>query len=61
MISGAKSSLLRASKREDAASIWAIKKSNEMGSNKAAVALANKNARMIWAMLSKNEAYKYAA
>jgi transposase len=43
---------------DDYRSKWAVKKAEERGHNKAVVALANRNARVIWAMLAKNETYK---
>ncbi|MDB6095859.1 MAG: transposase [Francisellaceae bacterium] len=40
---------------------WICGLQERKGSNKACVALANKNARIIWALLTKNEEYKNAA
>lgn len=39
--------------RADAKSIWALKLREEKSWNKAAVALANKHARIVWAMLAR--------
>lgn len=58
LIHGARAALRFAEKHDDYRSKWALKKSEERGYNKAVVALANRNARVIWAMLSKNEDYK---
>ena len=43
----------RSSRRND----WILKKVESRGRNKAIVALANKNARIIWALLSRKEEY----
>ena len=58
LIHGARAALQFAKKNEDYRSKWAVKKAEERGYNKAVVALANRNARVIWAMLAKNESYK---
>jgi transposase len=58
LIHGARSVLQVAPKRKDYRSKWVTKKSVERGHNKAVVALANRNARVIWALLAKNETYK---
>ncbi len=47
--------------KEDAKSVWLRKIKERRGANRAAVALANKNARVIWAMLSKETDYKKVA
>lgn len=46
--------------KEDARSRWICSLKERRGSNRAAVAVANKNARIIWALLAKNEEYKKA-
>lgn len=61
LIEGSKSSLRTVANREDRLSRWALKKKEQRGYNKAAVALANKHARIIWALLAKNEEYKLHA
>ena len=61
LIHGARAALQFAPKREDYRSKWVTKKATERGFNKATVALANRNARVIWAMLAKNESYKEIA
>jgi transposase len=38
---------------------WVAKKKATLSHNKAAVALANKNARIIWSMLSTGEEFNY--
>lgn len=40
---------------------WVKKKKDTAGNNKTAVAVANKNARIIWALLARNEEYRKAA
>lgn len=45
-------------KRTDKHSTWLATKKERCGYNKAAVALANKNVRIIWAMLSTGESYR---
>jgi transposase len=58
LIHGARAALQFAKKHDDYRSKWVIKKAAERGHNKATVALANRNARVIWALLAKNETYK---
>jgi len=57
MIHGARTTLINAKKRSDYRSEWAQKLKETKGMNKAAIALANRNARVIWALLTRNEAY----
>ncbi len=45
----------------DARSRWIKRLVTERGVNRAAVALANKNARIIWALLSRDTSYRVAA
>jgi transposase len=47
--------------KTDAHSRWIQRLVTERGKNRAAVALANKNARIIWAMLTRGEAYRAPA
>lgn len=61
LIHGARASLISAHKRKDLLSQWATKLIEKKGLNKAAVALANKNTRLIWAMMKKGNAFKIAA
>ena len=59
LIHGARSLVQSASvRRLDPRQRWYAKKLKEKGTNKACVAMANKNARVIWAMLIRNEDYK---
>jgi transposase len=47
--------------KDDARSRWIRRIAAERGKNRAAVALANKNARIIWALLSRGDTYRVAA
>ena len=60
LIHGARSVMIRANKKEDRNSKWVTALKERTGFNKAAVALANKNARIIWALLAKDQEYKQA-
>jgi transposase len=53
LIHGARSELMHVHERADAKSVWALKLREEKSWNKVAVALANKHARIVWAMLAK--------
>ena len=54
LIHGARSELMHVHERADAKSLWALKLREEKSWNKAAVALANKHARIVWALLAKD-------
>lgn len=58
LVHGARSVLMVAHKKKDLLSEWALKMRKTKGWNKAAVAMANKNARIIWALMSKEEDFK---
>lgn len=53
MILGARNSLRFAHKRDDEVSKWATQLRERAGFAKAAVALANKNARILWSLMSE--------
>lgn len=57
LIHGARASLCRAKDKQDPRSRWLGKLRERRHPNIAAVALANKNARIAWALLSSGEAY----
>ena len=57
LIQGAKSMVLSAHKRDDPISQWAHQLREKSGWQKAAVALANKNARILWAMFVRGRAF----
>ncbi len=53
LIQGAKSAVLTAHRRSDPISQWLLALRERSGWQKAAVALANKNARILWAMFTR--------
>jgi transposase len=57
LIQGAKSIVQTAQKRDDPISRWALKIREKSGWQKAVVALANKNARILWAVLVRAKAF----
>lgn len=59
-VHGARSELRYTSKRLDSKSRWAERLKANKSWNKSAVALANKHARIVWALLAKNEQYQPA-
>lgn len=60
LIHGARSVLYRAHLRKDGLSRWVTAVKDRRGWNRAAVALANKNMRIIWALLRYGEDYNEA-
>lgn len=58
LIHGARANLRYLKGKTDRKSVWAKQLKERSGSNKTAVALANKTARAIWAMLTKDEDYR---
>lgn len=57
LIQGAKSAVMTAGKRNDRISQWLLLLKERVGWQKAVVALANKNARILWAVLTRDEAF----
>ena len=57
LIQGAKSAVMTAHKRQDRISQWLVRLLTRVGWQKAVVALANKNARIVWAVLAKGRRY----
>jgi transposase len=57
LIQGAKSAVMTAAKRGDRISRWLVQLKERAGWQKAVVALANKNARILWAMLARGATY----
>lgn len=57
MIHGARAALARAGGKKDPRSLWLTKLRNRRHTNVATVALANKNARIVWMMLADNTSY----
>ena len=60
LVHGARSELMHTARRVDHKSRWAQQLKATRGWNKAAVALANKHARIIWAVLAKDTAHRSA-
>ncbi len=58
LVHGARAALRSAARRDDALSHWALAVKERRGPNKAAVALAAKHARIIWAMLVRGVDYQ---
>lgn len=58
LIHGGRSVIYNAKKHQDRRSRWASAIDQRRGKNIAAVAVANKNARIAWALLSKKTAYQ---
>jgi transposase len=57
LIQGAKSAVMTAHKRSDPISKWAAALRERAGWQKTVVALANKNARILWAVMTKGDAF----
>lgn len=58
LVHGARSVVLNCEKKSDKKSKWVADKKNRIGYNKACIALANKNARIIWAVMATGECYR---
>jgi transposase len=58
LIHGARSALRQSKLEGDARSRWVTRISAARGPNVAAVAMANKNARILWALLSRGDRYR---
>jgi transposase len=61
LIHGARAALNAAANKTDPRSRWVTALAARRNKNIATVALANKNARIAWAILAKNETYRVAA
>lgn len=61
LIHGARAALNAAKNKEDGRSRWVMSLSTRRNKNIATVALANKNARIAWSILSRGEPYRKAA
>jgi len=57
LIQAAKSAVMTAAKRSDRISQWVEQLTARVGWQKAVVALANKNARILWAVLARGARY----
>jgi len=60
LVHGARSAIITARKKSDRKSRWVTEKVKTRGHNRACVALANKNARIVWALMTKGVEYKQA-
>jgi len=58
LVHGARSVVNICDKKSDRKNIWVADKKQRCGYNKASVALANKNARVIWAIMATGECYR---
>ena len=58
LVHGARATLYHARKKADPRSLWLQRLQAQRGHNVAAVALANKNARLAWALLRFGQAYR---
>ncbi len=61
LIHGARSIVRTASNHDDKRSQWIVNTDKRRGKNVAAVAVANKNVRVAWALLTKQTSYKVEA
>lgn len=61
LVHGARSIVYRSAGKTDRRNQWIAEKQRKLGTTKACVAVANKNARIIWALLAKDEPYRVAA
>ena len=57
LVQGAKSAVMTAHKRKDRISQWLVQLTARVGWQKAAVALANKNARILWVVLARGRRF----
>ncbi len=60
LVHGARSIVKTCENKTDKRSLWVADKKQRCGYNKASVAVANKNARIIWAVLATGECYRGA-
>lgn len=60
LVHGARSTVYRSKNKEDVRSQWIAGIAARSGSNKACVALANKNVRIAWAIMKNESEYKIA-
>lgn len=58
LIHGARSALYAARRKHDPRSRWMTALEQRLGTNKAAVAIANKNARILWALMHHQQDYR---
>ena len=61
LIHGARATVHRARRKTDARSRWIMSLEQRRGKNIATVAIANKNARIAWSLLTSEAEYRQAA
>jgi transposase len=61
LIHGARSVVYRAGRKTDPRSLWIADKQRRLGTSKACVAVANKNARIVWSLIAHEVPYRRAA
>ncbi|MGB8477615.1 MAG: IS110 family transposase [Acidobacteriaceae bacterium] len=61
LIHGARSVVYRAKNKTDRRSLWIVDKQQRLGTTKACVAVANKNARIVWSLIARDQVYRPAA
>jgi transposase len=57
LIQGAKAAVMSAGKRDDPTSMWLAQLAARVGWQKACVAMANKNARILWAVMTRDQGF----
>lgn len=57
-IHGARSVVYRACRKTDPRSVWIADKQRRLGTSKACVAVANKNARIVWSLIARGQYYR---
>lgn len=57
LIQGAKAAVMSAGKRDDPISRWLVQLIARVGWQKACVAMANKNARILWSVMTREQGY----
>jgi transposase len=58
LVHGARSVVYRSPTKQDSRSRWIAEKQRTLGMAKTCVAVANKNARIVWALLARDETYR---
>jgi transposase len=61
LIHGARAVVVRAAAKQDARSRWIADLQRRRGTNRTSVAVANKNARILWALMTTEQRYRRAA
>lgn len=61
LIHGGRTVVRHADKKDDKRSLWISELKKRRGNNRAAVAVANKNARIVWSLLANSQSYRKVA